>query len=133
MTLPDPLPDGTPLADLRDAMEAAWIAGDRQLAYDLAKYYALHNRMCLRCGRAARYAFMNSTDCTPDSILARLCMPCLHEETPPMGPTTIIDSVAWTRETRVEPAIDLKPLLDAFKKQVSAEGVEIKFRTLKAT
>ncbi len=86
-SVPDPLPDGTPLADLQAAMQAAWIAGEKHIAAELSKRYGLYNKLCLRCGvpwqPLVRTGSTDATDCWPDSYLARLCQPCAHEEVRP--------------------------------------------------
>lgn len=116
-TVPDPLPDGTPLADLQDAMEAAWMAGAKHISAELSKRYGLYNTLCLRCGipSLSITALLNNTDCYPDSYFARLCAPCQHEETPPVGKTVIIDGPGWNFEQRVDRAVDLKPMFDNLK------------------
>ncbi len=118
-TVPDPLPDGTPLADLQAAMEAAWIAGEKHISAELSKRYGLYNTLCLRCGSPAlsiTASFTGPTDCWPDSFFARLCAPCQHEEIRPMRsltkPVTIIDG---TYDMHVDRKFDVKPIIDRMK------------------
>jgi hypothetical protein len=113
--VPDPLPDGTRLADLQAAMQAAWIAGEKHVAAELSKRYGLYNTLCLRCGvpsLSVTALFTGPTDCWPDSFFARLCAPCQHEETPSIGQATIIDG---TWNTRIDRPFDVKPLLAQLK------------------
>lgn len=132
-TVPDPLPDGTPLVDLQDAMQAAWMAGEKHISADLSKRYGLYNTLCLRCGIPAlsvTASFTGPSDCWPDSFFARLCAPCQHEEIRPMGkPLTIVDG---TYGMRVDKPVDIKPWLDGLKDALAKlPPVEFKLTTFK--
>lgn len=114
-TVPDPLPDGTPLVDLQDAMQAAWMAGEKHISAELSKRYGLYNTLCLRCGipsLSVTASFTGPTDCWPDSYFARLCVSCQHEETPSIGKPVIIDG---TYSMRVDRPFDAKPIIDRMK------------------
>lgn len=119
-TVPDPLPDGTPLVDLQDAMQAAWMAGEKHISAELSKHYGLYNTLCLRCGIPAlsvTASFTGPTDCWPDSFFARLCAPCQHEEIRPASkPITIVDG---TYDMRVDRSFDVKPLLDKLRAAIA--------------
>ena len=44
--------DGVRAEDLGAAIQAAWLAGDRELAKELAERYGLYNQICLCCASA---------------------------------------------------------------------------------
>lgn len=44
-------PDGILFRDLQDAIQAAWLAGDRALAKEFAQRYKLYNKLCLCCAQ----------------------------------------------------------------------------------
>ena len=121
--VPEILDDGTPFVDLQAAIQAAWIAGERQIAAELSRRYGLYNKLCLRCAVPSQsvwaWAHDRSPDCVPDSILARLCQPCQHEELAPYTkytkPVQIIDGPGWTCATKTQCPVDLKPMLDKLK------------------
>jgi len=121
--VPDPLPDGTPLVDLQDAMQAAWMAGFKNISAELSKRYGLYNTLCLRCGIPAlsvTASFTEPTDCWPDSFFARLCAPCQHEEIrPSVKPMQIIDGSGFTFEHRVDRKLDLKAIITKLKAEIA--------------
>lgn len=131
--VPEILPDGTLFVDLQAAIQAAWIAGERQIAAELSKRYRLYNKLCLRCAVPSQsvwaWAHDRSPDCVPDSILARLCQPCQHEELAPYTkPVQIIDGPGWTCKTMTTCPVDLKPMLDDLKAALAKlPAIEFKF------
>lgn len=74
--VPDPLPDGTPLADLQAAVQAAWMAGSHPTVASLLKQYGLFDWMCPCCTRLRPTQFTSGNAAHRDSVLVRLCAEC---------------------------------------------------------
>jgi hypothetical protein len=86
----DPLPDGTPLADLQAAMQAAWLADNRSMSAELAKRHGLLDKLCLRCAlpSISLTAYVGG----PETTYSHLCQPCVHEVLRPHAkPVTGLD------------------------------------------
>lgn len=132
--LPDILDDGTLLADLQAAMQAAWIADERELSADLARRYKLYDELCLRCAGPSRY--VASLDCYPGEFFARLCQPCQHEEVVPIRarrsqvkPVRILDGT-YSNTTRIDHPFDIRHLQAALDKLKNLPPITFKFRKL---
>jgi hypothetical protein len=71
-------PDGVLLRNLRDAIQAAWLADDRALAKELALRYDIYDLVCLRCATA-----QISVPAGPskDPYDYQLCNACLWQTT----------------------------------------------------
>jgi hypothetical protein len=77
----DTYPDGVRAADLQAAIQAAWRAGDRALAKELADRYGLYDRLCLRCAERHISGAANPPMLQSDPFLYQLCNECLWAET----------------------------------------------------
>lgn len=76
-------PDGVRFEDVCAAISAAWLAGHRQLAKDIAQEYGLYNQVCLRCASSRISGAPVHIDRRQQfsDLLYQLCTDCLHTET----------------------------------------------------
>jgi hypothetical protein len=74
--LPELLPDGTPLADLRAAVQAAWMAGSHPTVVSLLRPYGLFDWMCPCCTQLRAVKFTSANAAHRDNVLVRLCADC---------------------------------------------------------
>lgn len=72
----DPLPDGTRLADLQAAVQAAWMAGSHATVAELLKQYELLDWMCPCCARLRPVRFTTANAAHREQLLVRLCASC---------------------------------------------------------
>jgi len=76
MNIPDPLPDGTPLADLQAAVQVAWMARSYETVADLLKQYELFDWMCPCCAKLRPTQFRSANAAHRDNVLVRVCELC---------------------------------------------------------
>jgi len=74
--VPDPLPDGTALADLQAAVQAAWLANGHATIVSLLQHYNLFDRMCPCCAQLQPVPFRSANAAHRDNVLVRLCETC---------------------------------------------------------
>lgn len=79
----DVYPDGVRFEDVCSAISAAWLAGHRQLAKDIAQEYGLYDQVCLRCASSRISAAPVHIDRRKQfsDLLYQLCTDCLYAET----------------------------------------------------
>jgi hypothetical protein len=82
IAIPDPLPDGTPLADLQAAIQAAWMAGGHATVAELLRQYKLFDWMCPCCARLRSTRFASANAAHRDALLVRLCASCKNTGKP---------------------------------------------------
>lgn len=79
----DVFPDGARFEDVCAAISAAWLAGHRILAKDIAQRYGLFDQVCLRCASE----FISGAPVHVErrqqfsELLYQLCTDCLFKET----------------------------------------------------
>jgi hypothetical protein len=75
------LADGTRVADVQAAIQAAWLV-NKPFAAELAKRYGLYDRVCLRCADRP-LAAINPTNVTLavlGTLAYQLCLDCHYTE-----------------------------------------------------
>jgi len=76
MIVPDPLPDGTRLADLQAAIQVAWMAKSYDTVASMLKRYNLFDWMCPCCAQVRAAQFRSANAAHRDNVLVRVCDSC---------------------------------------------------------